>query len=46
MARTKNIYLTDDAEQQLRALAIRWGLSDSATVAEALKRASEGTDAT
>lgn len=37
MARTKNIYLTNAAEADLRTLATLWGLSDSATIARALK---------
>lgn len=38
----KHIWLTKDADETLRRLARRWGLSDSATIAEALKRALAG----
>ncbi|KKK71008.1 hypothetical protein LCGC14_2918240 [marine sediment metagenome] len=44
MARTKNIYLTNAAEADLRTLATRWGLSASATIARALAQADEKGD--
>jgi len=37
----KHIWLTEAAAASLRKLALRWGLSDSATIAEALRRADE-----
>ncbi len=33
----KHIWLTAEAEEALRRLARRWGLSDSATIARALQ---------
>ncbi len=38
MPTTKNIYMNDETEARLLELSQRWGLSYSATVAEALKR--------
>ena len=39
MSGPKTIWLTDAARTDLRALALRWELSDSATIAESMKRA-------
>ena len=42
---SKHIYLTRGTETALKALAVRWGLSDSATIARALQMALEGQSA-
>ena len=39
MPKTMHLYLKDETQETLRSLATRWGLSDSATIALALKRA-------
>lgn len=37
----KHVWMTEAALSNLRALATKWGLSDSATIAEALRLAAE-----
>ncbi len=39
MSGNKTIWQTDAAKADLEALKLRWGLSDSATIAKALKQA-------
>lgn len=38
----KNVWMSDESMAALRTLARRWGLSDSATIAKALRMALEG----
>ena len=44
MPGNKTIWMTDDARANLDALVARWELSDSATIAKALKQARESSD--